>query len=73
MEDGSVPTTRQAVVDARLSEIVARFGLALSDEQREQVRARIERTMELAAVMRTLPLGNADEPEIGFAPYRRGE
>ena len=59
-----------AVVDARLAEVIARFGAALSDEQRDQVRSRIERTLKLAATMRAAPLGNADEPEIVFAPYR---
>jgi hypothetical protein len=60
----------QAVIDARLNEVVARFGPMLTGEQRELVRTRIERTLQLAAAMRTLALGNADEPEIGFAPYR---
>jgi hypothetical protein len=61
-----------AVVAARLAEIDARFGGALTPEQREQVRGRIERTLKLGAAMRTAPLTNADEPEIVFTPYRAG-
>ena len=59
-----------AVITARLAEIEARFGGALTPEQREQVRGRIERTLKLGSAMRTTPLTNADEPEIVFAPYR---
>jgi len=67
---GETPATDPAVVEARLAEVVARFGDNLTPEQREQVRARIERTLQLASALRTAPLGNADEPESGFAPYR---
>lgn len=59
-----------AIVDARLAEVVARFGDDLTVDQREQVRTRIERTLKLAATLRKTSLSNADEPEIVFAPYR---
>jgi hypothetical protein len=59
-----------AVVEARLAEVLARFGSGLSAEQREEVRARIERTLTLSAAMRDTKLSNADEPEIVFAPFR---
>jgi hypothetical protein len=58
------------VIEARLAEVVARFGSDLSPEQVEQVRGRIERTLKLSAAMRGTALTNADEPEIVFAPYR---
>lgn len=59
-----------AIVDARLSDVVARFGEHLSPAQTEQVRSRIGRTVGIAAALRQTPLTNADEPEIVFAPYR---
>jgi hypothetical protein len=59
-----------AEAEARLAEIVARFGATLSPRQLEQIRSRIERTLSLSAAMRATPLTNADEPEIVFAPYR---
>jgi hypothetical protein len=61
---------QDAVVDARLHDVIARFGARISTEQREQVRSRIERTITLAAKLRETPLTNADEPEIVFTPYR---
>lgn len=65
MDDNAAP-----IVEARLAEVVARFGRDLSPEQREQIRGRIERTLKLSAAMRGTALTNADEPEIVFAPYR---
>lgn len=59
-----------AIVDARLTEVIARFGDRLSPEQRAQVRARIERSLTISAKLRQTPLTSADEPEIVFAPYR---
>ncbi len=58
------------VTDARFAEVVARFGARLSDEQRAQVKRRIERSVRLSAELRTPDLTNADEPEIVFAPFR---
>jgi hypothetical protein len=58
------------IIDARLTELVARFGDRFDDDQRAQVRSRIARTVSLADSLRKLPLTNADEPEIVFVPYR---
>jgi hypothetical protein len=58
------------VAAARREALEARLTHPLSEEQRAQVLKRIERTLKLAAAMRELPLTNADEPEIVFAPYR---
>ncbi len=65
------PDPRDApVVDARLAALVARYGERWDDRQRDQVRAKLARGVVLAARMRRTPLSNADEPEIGFVPYR---
>ncbi|MEA2526090.1 MAG: hypothetical protein QOF01_4820 [Thermomicrobiales bacterium] len=61
------------IIDSRLAELTARFGDRFDDEQRAQVRARIARSVALADSLRTLPLTNADEPEIVFVPYRGGD
>jgi hypothetical protein len=58
------------IIDARLSELVARFGDRFDDDQCAQVRSRIARIVSLADSLRKLPLTNADEPEIVFVPYR---
>jgi hypothetical protein len=58
------------IIDARLIELIARFGDRFDDDQRAQVRSRIDRTVSLADSLRKLPLTNADEPEIVFVPYR---
>lgn len=61
------------IIEARLEELIARFGEQLSDEQRGQVRARIAREVTLAEKLRATALTNADEPEIVFVPYRAEE
>jgi hypothetical protein len=58
------------IIDARLADVVARFGDRFSDDQRAQVRSRIARTVALATSLRKTPLTNADDPEIVFTPYR---
>lgn len=58
------------IIDAQLAEIVARFGDQLTEEQRAEIRARLARGLSLADKLRGVPLGNADEPEIVFVPYR---
>ena len=58
------------LIDARLTDLTARFGDRFNDEQRTQVRSRIGRTVALSDSLRKLPLTNADEPEIVFVPYR---
>ena len=59
-----------ATVDARLAAVAARLGDRLTEETRAQVRSRIERSLGLTAALRAMPLGNTDEPEIVFVPYR---
>ena len=61
---------RDAIVDARLAEIATRFGDRWDEEQRARVRRGIARQVDLGAQVRRAPLGNADEPEIVFVPFR---
>lgn len=61
---------REAVIDARLAMLQARFGERWDESQRAQVRSNLARGLELGDSLRRTPLGNADEPEIVFVPYR---
>ena len=61
---------RAAIVEARLAALAARFGDRWDEAQRDQVRRHIEWHFEVAERLRRTPLGNGDEPEIVFVPYR---
>lgn len=61
---------REAVIDARLAALDARFGERWDAAQRAEVRSNLARGLELGETLRRAPLGNADEPEIVFVPYR---
>ncbi len=61
---------RAAIVEARLAELAARFGDRWDEAQRDQVRRNIEWHFQVAERVRRTPLGNGDEPEIVFVPYR---
>jgi hypothetical protein len=57
-------------VVARLGVVEARLKKPLTEEQRDEVRGRIARSIALGVALRAYPLTNADEPEIAMAPYR---
>lgn len=61
------------IVEARMAEIMRRFGDRLSEEQQALVRARIGVAVALGEAVRRVPFSNADEPEIVFNPYREEE
>jgi hypothetical protein len=58
------------IVDARLSQVKARFGDRFDDAQWNQIRKQIADSIKQANRLRAVPMGNADEPEIVFVPYR---
>ena len=68
--DGVSDPRRDAIVDARLAAISTRFGDRWDEEQRARVRSGIARQVDLGAQVRRTPLGNDDEPEIVFVPFR---
>ena len=82
-DDGTAPTVaasaapadqrRATIVEARLALLRARFGDRWTDAQVAQVRRAVERDVDLAERLRRTPLGNGDEPEIVFVPYRADE
>jgi hypothetical protein len=63
----------RALADVRLAAVLARANQPLDDEQRAALRRICERHIDLARKLRAVPLGNADEPEIVFLPFRAGD
>jgi hypothetical protein len=77
-QEGEADTARrdtgaEAMIDARLAALTARFGERLTEEEWQGVRERIARIVDQGTELRTAPLTNADEPEIVFVPYRGDE
>lgn len=56
--------------DPRLAELRIRFPTALTEEQWALVATRLTRARSLATALRAAPLGNGDQPEAVFVPYR---
>ncbi len=52
----------QAEAEARIDNLMRRYGERLSDEQKAEVRKNITEGMEGVAKLRAFPLDNADEP-----------
>ena len=69
-----VPTAPggSATVEAMLAAIVAEFGERLGEDERAQIRERLERQVGGAAALAAVPLANADEPDFVFSPYSGG-
>ena len=59
-------------VQARLAMIEQRIEQPMTEEQVEQVRGRIGRSIALGVALRAYPLTNADEPEIALDPFVGG-
>jgi hypothetical protein len=70
---GTEQNPNDAIIDARMAELTARFGDRLSEKERAQVRSRIGSAVTLGQALRQVTFSNADEPEIVFTPYRMEE
>ena len=57
-------------VDALVELLKGRYGDRLTDEQLSELRKAVEAASERAAQMRSVPLGNGDEPAFVFTPFR---
>jgi hypothetical protein len=66
----SPPARDSGEVDLLLSLVRHRYGDRLTDEQVAALRQAVEAVADLAAAVRAVPLGNADEPPGPFTPYR---
>lgn len=62
-----------APIEARLALAQAIAGGRLDEARAATVRRLIAGQVEQARALRRIPLGNADEPEIVFAPFRAPE
>ena len=71
MPEDNQPDVDDRLLDAQLRQVLATLTHEISEEQQHQVRDRLKHSLELAEKVRTAPMGNADEPEIVFQPYRR--
>ncbi len=69
MADGSCGNESEAV-EARIRLALARSGCQLTENERELLRARIERQMALVRQLLAVPLENGDEPAQLFNPAR---
>ena len=57
-------------IDALVELLKGRYGGRLTDEQLGELRKAVEAGSERAAQMRSVPLGNGDEPAFVFTPFR---
>ena len=72
-QEGAPPAPgSSAVVEATLAAIVAEFGARFGEDERAQIRERLERQAGVAAALAAVPLANADEPDFVFSPYSGG-
>ena len=56
--------------EARMSYVLARFGVHLDEAARKSVRAEIDGLVGRAEALRKIPLDNGDGPFPVFRPYR---
>jgi hypothetical protein len=61
---------RDRIVDARLAQAIARFGDRFDQAQWDAIRENILGMMKCGDALRAVPMGNGDEPEIVFVPFR---
>jgi hypothetical protein len=58
-------------LEARLRVVVDRYGDRLTPEELEEVRKALEANLDAANALRSIRLGNWDEPFSVFKPVRR--
>jgi hypothetical protein len=62
---------RSREVEARLRVVADRYGDRLTPEELEEVRKALEANLDAANALRSIRLGNWDEPFSVFKPVRR--
>jgi hypothetical protein len=70
MTDEQPTEADDGIVEARLAQAKARFGDRFDAAQWETIRENIKDLKKCGDRLRVVPMGNADEPEIVFVPYR---
>jgi hypothetical protein len=56
--------------EAKFQTILARYGKRLSDDQKTEVKRLVAQSQKTSETLRSLPLGNSDEPAMIFHIYR---
>ena len=70
MSDEQPRDESDGIVEARLAQVKTRFGDRFDAAQWEVIRENIKDLKKCGDRLRAVPMGNADEPEIVFVPYR---
>ncbi|MFL5758400.1 MAG: hypothetical protein ACJ789_01605 [Thermomicrobiales bacterium] len=70
MDEQAADERRERIVDAKLALAKARFGDRFDQAQWDAIRENILGMTKCGDALRAVPLGNSDEPEIVFVPYR---
>ena len=70
MSDEQPAEASDGIVEARLAQAMARFGDRLEAAQWDAIREDMKKSIEQRNRLRAVPMGNANEPEIVFVPYR---
>ena len=58
------------MLEARLAALTARFGDRLSEDRRAALRRTLTTSLATGGRLRQTQLGNADEPDPVFVPFR---
>lgn len=72
MTDQKPEADQKAVSAALVEGLKARYPDRFNAEQIEQIGQNVERLQDSAALVRSYPLTNADEPDFVFTPIRKG-
>ena len=64
-----VPPADQAEVDAKLADVVRRYGDRLSDQQKTRVRGALSNHQRMLSRIRAFPIENGDAPATGLRLY----
>ena len=65
----SLPAADQAEVDAKLANVIRKYGDRLSEEQRTRVRGVLARHQRMLARVREFPIENSDSTATGLRLY----
>jgi hypothetical protein len=68
--EDQVDEARERIVDARLALAKARFGDRFDQAQWDAIRENIAGMTKCGDALRAVAMGNDDEPEIVFVPFR---
>jgi hypothetical protein len=68
-----IPTPDQATIDAKVANVIRKYGDRLSDAQRTRIREIITRHQRMLMRVRDFPLENSDSTATGLRLYPRDQ